>query len=88
MKVACPTLVVVGDRERIYHPMAAISRARRLIASVVTELVPSAGHLPGMQMPDVVGPEIRAFLDPLEPEDGPGVEAPTATVPALVGASR
>ena len=78
---------MVGDRERIYDPVAAIARARRLVPDVVTELVSGAGHLPGMQMPEVVALAIRSFLDRLMPESRPAVVAPSAPVPAFVGAS-
>jgi pimeloyl-ACP methyl ester carboxylesterase len=81
-RIACPTLVVVGDRERIYDPQAAIARAQRLIPCVETELMPGAGHLPGMQFPDAVNRRIEAFLDARLPAPARRVAAPE---PVLVG---
>ena len=60
--IACPTLVFIGDRERIYDPEKAAERARRLISGAEVELLPKLGHLPGMQRPDLVNPRIVSFL--------------------------
>ena len=60
--------------------MAAISRARRLFPDVVTELVPGAGHLPGLQMPDTVAPAIRSFLDRLTPGSLPAFASLSAPI--------
>lgn len=61
--VACPTILIVGDKEKIYDPVAGLERARRLIPKVETLLIPGVGHLPGMQRPDVVNARVRPFLD-------------------------
>lgn len=61
-RITCPMLAVIGDKEKIYDPAKAIARVRRLIPDVETDLVPSAGHLPGMQFAGIVNPRIRAFL--------------------------
>ncbi len=60
--IGCPTLVFIGDRERIYDPEKAAARARRLINGAEVELLPQLGHLPGMQRPDLVNPRIVSFL--------------------------
>jgi pimeloyl-ACP methyl ester carboxylesterase len=60
--IGCPTLVFIGDRERIYDPEKATARARRLISGAEVELLPQLGHLPGMQRPDLVNPRIVSFL--------------------------
>lgn len=39
-----PTLVLYGDREVICDPGAALERARRLIPSVETDLIPDCSH--------------------------------------------
>lgn len=60
--IACPTLVMLGDREMIYDPMAAADRARRLLPDARVEVVPDVGHLLGMQRPDIINPRILDFL--------------------------
>jgi pimeloyl-ACP methyl ester carboxylesterase len=60
-----PTLLIVGDRERIYDPVAGLERARRLIGRLETMLIPGVGHLPGLQRPEVVDPRVRDFLSDL-----------------------
>jgi len=54
--------VLVGDREMIYDPEAAVERARRLIPDVDARILPGVGHLLGMQQPEVVNPIIVRFL--------------------------
>jgi pimeloyl-ACP methyl ester carboxylesterase len=39
-----PTLLLIGEQERIYDPKAALERARRLIPNMKGELVPQASH--------------------------------------------
>jgi pimeloyl-ACP methyl ester carboxylesterase len=61
-RVACPTLVLVGDQEMIYDAAEATARARRLLPDVEAEIVPGVGHLLGVQRPEVVNPRLLAFL--------------------------
>jgi pimeloyl-ACP methyl ester carboxylesterase len=60
--VACPTLVMVGDKEMIYDPEQAAGRVRELLPTAVVEVVPGVGHLLGMQRPDLVNAQILEFL--------------------------
>ncbi|HEY4633955.1 MAG TPA: alpha/beta hydrolase [Candidatus Limnocylindrales bacterium] len=60
--IRCPTLVMVGDQEMIYDPVAAVDRVRRLIPDAQVDMVPDVGHLLGMQRPDIVNPRILGFL--------------------------
>jgi len=61
--LACPALVLVGEAERIYNAHAAVERATTLIRRVTAEVMPSLGHLLGMQDAPVVNARIRRFLD-------------------------
>jgi pimeloyl-ACP methyl ester carboxylesterase len=54
--------VVIGDRERIYDPHKALERTARLVPGIETDLVPGGGHILAMQLPDVVGERVLAFL--------------------------
>ena len=60
--IACPTILMVGAAERIYDPVAGLERARQLMPNLETRLIPGVGHLPGMQRPDIVNPDVLAFL--------------------------
>jgi hypothetical protein len=53
--ISVPTLLLIGDRERIYDPHKALERAARLVPRIETDLVPGAGHILAMQLPDIVG---------------------------------
>lgn len=61
--IATPTLLLIGDQERIYKPAAAIRRATQLIRDIRTEIVPNAGHLLTMEQPDFVNGRILAFIE-------------------------
>jgi pimeloyl-ACP methyl ester carboxylesterase len=63
--IVCPTLLLVGDKEMIYDPRAAVERARARIPRVEAELMPDVGHLLGMQRPAVVNERIIAYLERL-----------------------
>ena len=63
VRLDCPTLLLLGDREMIYDPAEAAERARRLIPRIEAEIVTGVGHLLGMQRPDLVNPRIVRFLD-------------------------
>jgi pimeloyl-ACP methyl ester carboxylesterase len=60
--ISVPTLLLIGDRERIYDPHKALERTARLVPGIETDLVPGGGHILAMQLPDVVGERVLAFL--------------------------
>jgi pimeloyl-ACP methyl ester carboxylesterase len=60
--IACPALVLLGEREMIYDPSAAAERARALIRACSVEVIPGVGHLLGMQRPDLVNASLASFL--------------------------
>jgi pimeloyl-ACP methyl ester carboxylesterase len=58
-----PTMVLVGQHEAIFPPQAVISRARRMLPSLVhAEIVPMAGHNLSYERPDLVNEKILGFL--------------------------
>jgi pimeloyl-ACP methyl ester carboxylesterase len=58
--ITAPTSVLIGDREVIYAggPEAALARAQALIPNVHARLVPNAGHVLTLDVPDVVVAEL------------------------------
>jgi pimeloyl-ACP methyl ester carboxylesterase len=60
--VSASTLLLIGDRERIYDPYKALERAARLVPTIETELIPGAGHILAMQQPHTVDQRVLAFL--------------------------
>jgi pimeloyl-ACP methyl ester carboxylesterase len=62
-RLGCPTLVLVGEAERIYRASEAVERASRLIPRASAEVLPGLGHLLGMQDAPLVNARIRAFLE-------------------------
>ncbi len=62
-EVKAPVLVMIGDREIIYDPRKALARAASSIPGAQTELVAKAGHLPNLQMPELVDDRLLRFFD-------------------------
>ncbi|MCW5658672.1 MAG: alpha/beta hydrolase [Burkholderiaceae bacterium] len=63
----CPTLILVGDQERIYAPESAVSRAAKQMPHAVCEVLHGLGHLLGMQDPLAVNSRITGFLAQIDP---------------------
>lgn len=62
VRVDCPVLVLLGDREMIYDPAMAAERARRVLPRADVEVMSGVGHLLGMQQPAYVNARIIRFL--------------------------
>jgi len=56
-----PALLLVGERDRIVHPAESGSLARALPDARLVR-IPDCGHLPHLERPDVVVPEILGHL--------------------------
>jgi pimeloyl-ACP methyl ester carboxylesterase len=69
-QVAAPTLLIVGDHERIYSPGAAIEAASRLIPGIAAELIPQAHHIAAIAQPTLVNARILRFLSTAEVQRG------------------
>jgi pimeloyl-ACP methyl ester carboxylesterase len=61
-RIHTPTLFLVGQYEVLYHPQAAIERAKRLIPNVRAEIVPNAGHALNFEQSETVNSLILRFL--------------------------
>ncbi len=62
-QITSPTLVLVGEYEHLYHPSAAVERARRLIPGLVrADMIADAGHTLMQEQPEVAAMRILAFL--------------------------
>ncbi|HEX9185834.1 MAG TPA: alpha/beta hydrolase [Vicinamibacteria bacterium] len=58
-----PGLFLVGEREKIYSPTAALRRLRRVAPLVRAEIVPGAGHDLTVVQPHLVASRVLDFLD-------------------------
>lgn len=56
------TLLLVGDRERIYRPDGAIRAAKRLIPGIDAQVVPHAHHIAAVANPEAVNRVLLDFL--------------------------
>ncbi|QUH23785.1 alpha/beta hydrolase [Methanobacterium alkalithermotolerans] len=57
-----PTLLLMGDQEKIYPPLKAVKRARKLIPNVKSEIIIDAGHILNMEKPEEVNSRVIKFL--------------------------
>jgi pimeloyl-ACP methyl ester carboxylesterase len=56
------TLLVLGEREVVFDPVAARSLGNRLFPNITVEMVPDVGHLMTIERPDLVNGRIVQFL--------------------------
>lgn len=61
-QIKAPTLLLLGDHEIIYDIDEAIDRAKNLIPTIETAVIPNAGHVLSLDQPDLVNRRILAFL--------------------------
>jgi pimeloyl-ACP methyl ester carboxylesterase len=61
-QVQAPTLLLMGDHEKIYAPGAAVEAASRLLPGIAAELIPGAHHIAAIAQPQLVSDRILAHL--------------------------
>jgi pimeloyl-ACP methyl ester carboxylesterase len=57
-----PTLLLIGQQEALYDPVAAIERAKKLIPKIQTGLIPQASHDLPVSKAEIVDQKILKFL--------------------------
>jgi pimeloyl-ACP methyl ester carboxylesterase len=57
-----PTLVLVGDHEKVYSPVKAIARLKSVARQIQVEMVPGAGHDLTIVQAELVNRKILDFL--------------------------
>jgi pimeloyl-ACP methyl ester carboxylesterase len=68
--IAVPTMYVVGERETIYDPKAALERLARVAPQVKTAVIAGAGHEMTWLKPNEVNRVALQFLDSGTPQPG------------------
>ena len=61
-RIKAPTLVLIGDRERVYPPSKARRAALRLMPSVQVQIIPQAHHIAPVAQPEPVNACLLEFL--------------------------
>jgi pimeloyl-ACP methyl ester carboxylesterase len=74
-----PILVLIGDQEIIYEPRHALARAEASLPQAQTELVPGAGHLLNLQMPEEIDDRLLSFFASLPHDSQQGGARPSPT---------
>jgi pimeloyl-ACP methyl ester carboxylesterase len=69
-RVTTPTLLLIGDRERIYRPADAIRVAERAMPNLRWEIVPQAHHITALAQPGIVNDRIERFFSEDRVESG------------------
>ena len=57
-----PTLLLIGQQEVIYDPVASVERARKLIPHIEADLIPNASHDLAYFQANLVDKRILEFL--------------------------
>jgi pimeloyl-ACP methyl ester carboxylesterase len=60
--IRAPTLLLIGDQERLYDPRATLKLALRRMPGLEGAIVPDADHIAAMAQPDDVNARIIRFL--------------------------
>jgi pimeloyl-ACP methyl ester carboxylesterase len=60
--IRAPTLLLIGDKERLYDPHATVELAKRRMPGLEAAVIPGADHIAAMAQPDEVNARILAFL--------------------------
>jgi pimeloyl-ACP methyl ester carboxylesterase len=61
-QIEADVLLIIGSRERIYDPRAAIRSARKVIPRLEVDLVPEAHHIAALAQPERVSRRILEFV--------------------------
>jgi pimeloyl-ACP methyl ester carboxylesterase len=61
-KIHTPTLLLVGDREKIYDPKTVTRLAQKAIPGIRVEIIPNAHHITALANPTVVNQRIDEFF--------------------------
>ncbi|MBX7165903.1 MAG: alpha/beta fold hydrolase [Pirellulales bacterium] len=69
-RVVPPTLVVIGEEDRIVDPRQTLEAASRLPHGRV-QVLPRCGHAPQMELPHVINPLVTEFLTQRGAADAP-----------------
>jgi pimeloyl-ACP methyl ester carboxylesterase len=60
--IRAPTLLLIGDKERLYEPHATLKLALKCMPGLEGAIVPEADHIAAMAQPDDVNERIIRFL--------------------------
>ncbi len=61
-QISVPTLLLVGDHEKIFNPQQMLERARRLLSNLETDVISNAAHLLMIDQPEAINSRMVAFL--------------------------
>ncbi len=61
-RVTAPTLLLIGDLERLYEPRATLALAKQRMPKLQTAIVANADHIAAMAQPEDVNARILRFL--------------------------
>jgi pimeloyl-ACP methyl ester carboxylesterase len=67
-QIKAPTLLILGEQEKIYRAKAASQAARRLLPSIQIQFIPQAHHITALANPERVNACLLQFFR--EGEDG------------------
>jgi len=65
-KIITPTLLLIGDRERIYNPAETIRIAQQAVPGLKAAIIPNAHHITALAQPELVNQKIKDFFSSIQ----------------------
>ena len=65
-RIKTPTLLLIGDREKIYKPEETIELAKKAVPGLQAEIIPGAHHITALAQPEIVNQRIEQFFSDIE----------------------
>ncbi len=62
LNISNPTLLLIGDQDKMYSPLKAVNRAREFIPNLKSEIIINTGHFLNLEQPEVVNSKVINFL--------------------------
>jgi pimeloyl-ACP methyl ester carboxylesterase len=61
-QIIAPTLLLIGERDKIYRPQDTIRAAKKLMPDLRAELIPGAHHITALSRPEIVNQHLLQFF--------------------------
>jgi pimeloyl-ACP methyl ester carboxylesterase len=68
-RIRTPTLLLFGGRSPVNYAPRAAERSRRCLPNAAVEVVPDAGHMLPVEMPEPFASRVLAFIDDIDARD-------------------
>lgn len=75
--ISMPTLLLLGEKERLYRPNTVFRRATKWVPDIQTRIIPNAYHFAALSQPGIVNRNLQEFLGDPDPTPDEVVTPPS-----------